>query len=176
MKIFGLSGWSGGGKTTLMVALLEELSGRGFTVSTIKHAHHDFDIDQPGKDSYRHRSAGAREVLVGSGRRWALMHELRDAPEPSLDALLERLAPVDLVLIEGFKRDRHAKIEVHRAANNKPLLHGDDRQIVAIAADVALDGLDIPIFGLDDAAGITNFILAHTGLPARKEVTDRGTA
>lgn len=176
MKIFGLSGWSGGGKTTLMVALLEELSARGFTVSTIKHAHHDFDIDQPGKDSYRHRSAGAREVLVGSGRRWALMHELRDAPEPTLEALLTRLDPVDLVLIEGFKRDRHAKIEVHRGANNKPLLHGGDRQIVAIAADVALDGLEIPHFDLNDINAIADFILAHTGLPARKEAMARGTA
>src|SRR5260370_34393929 len=122
MKIFGFAGWSGSGKTTLMTALIPELVARGLTVSTIKHAHHAFDVDQPGKDSWRHREAGATEVLVASERRWALMHELRDAPEPSLDALVARISPVDLLLVEGFKRHPHPKLEVYRAALGKPLI------------------------------------------------------
>src|SRR6516225_1410055 len=123
MKIFGLAGWSGSGKTTLMVKLLRELTRRGLTVSSIKHAHHGFDVDQPGKDSYEHRAAGAREVLVVSANRLALMRELRGAPEPSLADLLRLIAPVDLVLVEGFKRDPLPKIEVYRATNGKPLIH-----------------------------------------------------
>src|SRR5690242_4506755 len=114
MRIFGLAGWSGSGKTTLMAALLPELVSRGLTVSTVKHAHHAFDIDQPGKDSWRHRQAGAREVMIASNRRWALMHELRDEPEPTLDELLRRLSPVDLVLVEGYKGHSHPKLEVYR--------------------------------------------------------------
>src|SRR5260370_10616248 len=132
MRIFGLAGWSGSGKTTLLAALIPELVARGLSVSTIKHAHHEFDIDQPGKDSWRHRQAGAREVMVASARRWAVMHELRGAPEPSLDELVARMSPVDLLLVEGRKRHPHPKIEVHRPALGKPLLYPDDPWCVAI--------------------------------------------
>lgn len=136
MRIIGLAGWSGAGKTTLLVKLIPCLVGRGVRVSTLKHAHHAFDVDRPGKDSHAHRQAGASQVLVASARRWALMTELREAPEPGLFDLLPRLDPVDLVLVEGFKRDRHPKIEIHRAANGKPWLHPADPRIVAVAADV----------------------------------------
>src|SRR5438876_5546754 len=133
MRIFGLAGWSGSGKTTLMTALIAEFISRGIAVSTIKHAHHSFDIDQPGKDSWRHRQAGAREVMVASGHRWALMHELRGDTEPSLDELVMRLGPVDVLIVEGFKRHPHPKLEVHRPSLGKPLLYPDDPHIVAIA-------------------------------------------
>lgn len=136
MRIVGFAGWSGAGKTTLIVRLIPVLCSQGLRVSTIKHAHHDFDIDKPGKDSYEHRMAGATEVLVASDRRFALMHELRGAPEPPLADLLRKLAPVDLVLIEGFKRDSYPKIEVYRAANGKPLLYPDDPNIRALASDL----------------------------------------
>ena len=119
MRVFGLAGWSGSGKTTLMAALIPQFVARGITVSTVKHAHHGFDVDQPGKDSWRHRQAGAREVMVVSDRRWALMHELREEPEPDLDKLLPRITPVDLLLVEGFKRHAHPKIEVHRPSLGK---------------------------------------------------------
>ena len=142
MRIVGFAGWSGAGKTTLIVKLIPALRARGLSVSTVKHAHHNFDIDKPGKDSYEHRVAGATEVLVASDQRFALMHELRDAPEPSLVELLRKLSPVDLVLVEGFKRDAHAKIEVHRAANGKPLLYPDDPNIKAIVSD--LPDSDVP--------------------------------
>ncbi len=164
MKVFGLAGWSGGGKTTLLVRLLPLLTGRGLRVSTIKHAHHDFDIDQPGKDSHRHREAGATEVLIGSARRWALIHEHHAAPEPPLADLLARMSPVDLVLVEGFKRDHHPKLEVWRRANGKPLLHPDDPDIVAVATDQPLDGLLLPRFDLDDAEAIARFIIDHRGV------------
>ena len=159
MHIFGLAGWSGSGKTTLMAALIPELTSRGLSVSTIKHAHHEFDIDRPGKDSWRHREAGATEVMVASSRRWALMHELRGDTEPGLPAMLARMSPVDLVLVEGFKREAHPKIEVHRAANGKPLLHPDDPSIVAIASDAPLHGLRIPLHHLDDVAAIADVVL-----------------
>ncbi|MEW6436130.1 MAG: molybdopterin-guanine dinucleotide biosynthesis protein B [Pseudomonadota bacterium] len=136
MRIIGFAGWSGAGKTTLIVKLIPALNARGLSVSTVKHAHHNFDVDKPGKDSYEHRMAGATEVLVASDQRFALMHELRGAPEPSLAALLGKLAPVDLVLVEGFKRDSHMKLEVHRAANGKPLLYPDDPQIKALISDL----------------------------------------
>src|SRR6266852_2887627 len=123
MRIIGLAGWSGSGKTTLLTRAIPRIVARGLTVSTLKHAHHDFDVDQPGKDSHSHRKAGATEVLGGSDRRWALMHELRDGAEPSLAALIQKLAPVDLVIIEGYKREPHPKLEVHRAAVAAPLLH-----------------------------------------------------
>lgn len=168
MKRFGLAGWSGAGKTTLMVKLLPELTGRGFTVSTVKHAHHSFDIDQPGKDSFRHRAAGATEVLIGSARRWALIHELREAPEPDLDELFQRMAPVDLVLVEGFKREGHDKLEVHRVANGKPLLAPDDPRIIAVASDKPLEGLTLPRLDLDDVTAIADFILGHCGLGLRR--------
>jgi molybdopterin-guanine dinucleotide biosynthesis adapter protein len=161
MRVFGLAGWSGSGKTTLMTALIPELVSRGLSVSTVKHAHHAFDIDQPGKDSWRHRQAGAREVMIASDRRWALMRELRDAPEPSLDELLQRLTPVDLVLVEGFKRHPHYKVEVYRPSLGKPPLHPEDPYIAAVASDERMAGLAIPSFSLSDAGAIANFILCH---------------
>ena len=131
MKIFGVTGWKNSGKTGLMERLITEFTTRGLTVSSIKHAHHSFDIDHPGRDSYRHRDAGARQVLLASRTRWALMHELRDEDEPSLGDLLEQLSPVDLVLIEGYKRDRHPKIEAHRKETGQPLIAPEDETIVA---------------------------------------------
>ncbi len=160
MRLIGLAGWSGAGKTTLMTRLIPELARRGVGVSTLKHAHHAFDIDQPGKDSYAHRSAGAQQVLVASARRWALMTELRDAAEPTLADLLRRLDPVDLVIVEGFKRDAHPKLEVHRGANAKPWLHPDDAFIAAIASDVAPPTARLPHAHLDDIAAIAGLILA----------------
>jgi molybdopterin-guanine dinucleotide biosynthesis protein B len=167
MKIFGLAGWSGSGKTTLLRRLIPELGARGLSVSTVKHAHHAFDLDQPGKDSHTHREAGAREVLVSSSVRWALMHELRGAEEPSLEALLERLGPVDLVLVEGFKRSPLPKLEIHRPANGKPLLAPDDPSIVAVATDDPALAVDRPLLALDDAAAIADFITRHLGLSAK---------
>jgi molybdopterin-guanine dinucleotide biosynthesis protein B len=164
MKRFGLAGWSGSGKTTLLVALIPEIVGRGLRVSTIKHAHHGFDVDQPGKDSYRHRAAGAAEVMIGSARRWALMHELRDAPEPDLDALARRMTPVDLLLIEGFKRENHPKLEIHRAALGKPPLFPDDPRIVAVASDGDLAGCPLPVLPLDDVGAIADLVLRTVGL------------
>ena len=161
MRLIGLAGWSGAGKTTLMTRLIPVLAARGVGVSTLKHAHHAFDIDRPGKDSYEHRSAGARQVLVASARRWALMTELRDGPEPPLRDLLRQLAPVDLVIVEGFKRDAHPKIEVHRAANGKPWLHPDDPAIAAIAADVPPPGGAPPWVHLDETAAIADLVLRH---------------
>jgi molybdopterin-guanine dinucleotide biosynthesis adapter protein len=161
MKVIGLSGWSGAGKTTLMVKLIPVLKARGLSVSTIKHAHHRFDVDKPGKDSFLHREAGATEVLVASDTRWALMHELRDEPEPRLDALLNHLAPVDLVVVEGFKRDGHVKLEVHRAGNGKPFLFPDDRDIVALASDTPPAMLAIPQVHLDDVNGVADLVVKH---------------
>lgn len=158
MRVIGLAGWSGAGKTTLLRRLIPMLTARGVEVSTLKHAHHSFDVDQPGKDSWEHRQAGAREVLVASGVRWALMHELRNETAPSLPSLLAHMCPVDLVLVEGFKRDRHPKIEVHRAANAKPLLYPGDRSMVAIASDADLPGLTIPRHHLDDIEAIAEVV------------------
>ena len=160
MKIIGLAGWSGAGKTTLIAKLIPALKARGLTVSTIKHAHHDFDVDTPGKDSFVHRQAGAREVVVTSTKRWVLMHELRDAPEPDLRALLGHLAPVDIVLVEGFKRDAHTKIEVHRVENGKPFLFPDDPTIVAVASD-APPPFGPPRVNLDNVDAIAALIVAH---------------
>ncbi len=162
MRVIGLAGWSGAGKTTLLCRLIPALVARGHTVSTLKHAHHAFDVDQPGKDSFLHREAGATEVLIGSAARWALMHELRGAPEPELPALLARLGPVDLVLVEGFKRGTHRKIEVHRAAVGKPLLHPDDPSIVAIAAD-PVEPAPIPSLSLDAIEAIADLVLRLAG-------------
>jgi molybdopterin-guanine dinucleotide biosynthesis protein B len=161
LRLIGLAGWSGAGKTTLMTRLIPELAARGASVSTLKHAHHAFDVDQPGKDSYVHRSAGARQVLVSSANRWALMTELRGAPEPSLAELLRRLDPVDLVIVEGFKRDAHPKLEVHRAANGKPWLHPEDPFIAAVASDVAPPGRRLPWVQLDDIAAVAALVLSH---------------
>jgi molybdopterin-guanine dinucleotide biosynthesis protein B len=160
MRVFGLAGWSGSGKTTLLARLIPVLVGRGVRVSTIKHAHHGFDIDTPGKDSHTHRLAGATEVLVASSRRWALMHELRDETEPTLAALLGQLALVDLVLIEGFKRDAHPKLEVYRPSLGKLLMQPDDSAIVAIAADAPVVA-NVPVVDLDDIDGIAALVLAH---------------
>jgi molybdopterin-guanine dinucleotide biosynthesis protein B len=168
MKVIGLAGWSGSGKTTLMMRLLPELIGRGLTVSTMKHAHHNFDIDQPGKDSYVHRSAGATEVVVASVNRWALMHENRGAPEPSAAELIRHMTPVDLLIIEGFKREPHPKIEVYRQANGKPLIHPDDPHIVAVASDMALPQVALPVLPLDDIGAIADFVLGHCGLAPRR--------
>lgn len=160
MKLIGLAGWSGAGKTTLLAKLIPCLAARGVSVSTIKHAHHRFDVDTPGKDSWVHREAGARQVLVASGARWALMTELRGAPEPELRELLRQLSPVDLVIVEGFKRTGHPKIEVHRAANGKPWLHPEDPAIVAAASDVPPPGA-LPWVGLDDAEAVAELALRH---------------
>ena len=161
MRIFGLAGWSGSGKTTLMTALIPELVDRGVTVSTLKHAHHAFDVDQPGKDSWRHRQAGAEEVMVSSPARWALMHELRGAPEPSFEELVRRMSPVDLLLVEGFKREALPKIEVHRAANGKPPIHPQDDCIVALVSDGADPPAHPPHAALDDIAAAADLVLAH---------------
>lgn len=164
MKIFGLTGWSGSGKTTLAVKLLPALTGRGLRVSTIKHAHKGFDIDHPGKDSHNHRVAGATEVLVSSPKRWALMHELRDEHEPTLDELVRKLQPVDLLLIEGFKRDRHPKLEVWRPSVGKPLIAAEDPTVVAIASDADVPGARVPVFHIDDAEAMAAFVVEHCGL------------
>ncbi len=163
MHIFGLAGYSGSGKTTLLERLIPFLTAQGLKLALIKHAHHDFDIDQPGKDSYRHRQAGATEVLVSSAQRWALMHELRGAEEPGLQAHLARLSPCDLVLVEGFKREPIPKLEIHRQANAKPLLFTQDPHIVAIATDAPIETA-LPIFDLNAIEAIGFFILKTTGL------------
>ncbi len=147
--------------TTLLTKVIPRLVARGCTVSTVKHAHHAFDVDQPGKDSHTHRLAGATEVLVGSANRWALVHELRGEPEASLGTLLAKLAPVDLVLVEGFKREAHPKLEVYRAAVGKPPLHPDDPAIVAVASDAALPAARVPVVMLDDVDGIVDILLAQ---------------
>jgi molybdopterin-guanine dinucleotide biosynthesis adapter protein len=165
MRIFGLTGWSGSGKTTLMAAIIPELIVRGITVSTVKHAHHAFDLDQPGKDSWRHREAGAREVMVASGRRWALQHELRGAAEPPLDELVAKMTPVDLLLIEGFKFHPHPKIEVYRPSLKKPARYPGDPFVVAVASDETLPDLPLPSLPLSDAATVASFILGHDGRP-----------
>jgi len=164
MKVIGIAGWSGSGKTTLLTRVIPELTRRGVSVSTIKHAHHAFDIDQPGKDSHAHRAAGASEVLISSANRFALMHELRGAPEWTLGALLGKLSPVDLVLVEGFKRENHPKLEVYRAVVGKPLLHPKDPDIVAVASDGPVTA-GVPVVSLDDIAGIADILLAQA-MPA----------
>jgi molybdopterin-guanine dinucleotide biosynthesis protein B len=158
MKVIGLAGWSGAGKTTLLTRLIPHFVAKGLRVSTIKHAHHNFDVDVPGKDSWVHRQSGATEVLISSSRRWALMHELRDAPEPSLREHLKRMSSVDLVVVEGFKADTHPKIEVYRVANGKPFLFPDDRAIVGIATDQKID-TRLPQADLDDIPTIATMIL-----------------
>lgn len=158
MKTLGITGWSGAGKTTLLTKLIPALIARGLRVSTIKHAHHNFDVDKPGKDSHRHREAGATEVLIGSAARWALMHENRDDDEPGLEALLAHMTPVDLVLVEGFKSAGHDKIEVHRQGLNKPLLCRDNRSFIALAANYQPGGLSIPLLDLDDVEAVADFV------------------
>lgn len=160
MRIIGLVGWSGSGKTALLAKIVPRLIARGCTVSTVKHAHHDFDVDTPGKDSHVHRTAGATEVLVTSGRRWALMHELRGAAEPSLEVLLGKLSPVDLVLVEGFKTAGHCRIEVFRRAVGKPPLHPDNPQIAGIVSDTPFPDAGRPVVDLDDIEGVIALVLA----------------
>ena len=161
MRVFGLAGWSASGKTTLLTALIPELVSRGITVSTLKHAHHAFDVDQPGKDSWRHRQAGAREVMISSQNRWALMHELRGAAEPTFEELVRRMSPVDLLLVEGFKHHPHPKMEVYRPSLGKPLLHPEDPLVVAIASDEVLPELSLPWLPLSDISAVATFILGH---------------
>jgi molybdopterin-guanine dinucleotide biosynthesis protein B len=161
MRIIGLAGWSGAGKTTLMTKVIPVLIQRGLKVATVKHAHREFDIDRPGKDSWLHREAGASEVAIVSSRRWALIHELRDEPEPPLAEILAKLSPVDLVIVEGFKRHAHPKLEVYRAATGKPLLYPDDDCIVAIATDAPLPQAPLPVLMLDDVESIANVLQAE---------------
>lgn len=164
-RIFGIAGWKNSGKTGLAVRLVAELVARGYRVSTIKHAHHDFDIDKVGADSYRHRQAGAHEVTIVSGTRYAIMHELRGAPEPTFEEILARLAPCDLVLIEGYKREPIPKIEARRlAAANRTPLAPEDPHIVAIAADHPVTDTALPVFDLDDTIAIADFVVATTEL------------
>ena len=165
MKVFGLAGWSGSGKTTVMVNLLPELIQRGFSVSTVKHAHHKFDIDKPGKDSHSHRLAGATEVLVGSSQKWALIHEDREnKKEADIDTLISRMEEVDLVLVEGFKNLNHTKIEIFRNALKKPTLFNNDNSIVAIVSDCEMPEADIPKLDFSDIKGIADFIINRCGL------------
>lgn len=164
MKCIGFAGWSGSGKTTLLVRLIPELTGRGLSVSTVKHAHHRFDVDQPGKDSHAHRAAGATEVMVSSANRWALMHEHRGAPEPTLEQLIAQMNPVDLLLVEGFKHDPHDKIEIFRRSVGKPLMAPDDPHIVAVASDGPVPEASVPVLALDDTRAIADLILKHCGL------------
>ena len=161
MRIIGLAGWSGSGKTTLITKLIPRLIARGIAVSTLKHAHHGFDLDQPGKDSFFHRAAGATEVIISSAKRWAILHELREQPEWDLAALVGKMSPVDLVLVEGFKRDAFPKLEIHRAANGKPPIHPEDSYIVAIASDVALPAAKVPVIDLNDIEAIADLLLKH---------------
>jgi molybdopterin-guanine dinucleotide biosynthesis protein MobB len=161
MRVIGVVGWKNNGKTTLVVRLVEYLCGLGYRVSTIKHAHHSIDLDKPGKDSWRHREAGATEVILASARRYVLMHELREEAEPPLGSLLKRLAPVDLVIVEGFKGTQLPKIEVHRAELGTKLIALTDPDVVAVASDVLLPKLAVPVVGLDDIPAVAAMMLSH---------------
>jgi molybdopterin-guanine dinucleotide biosynthesis protein B len=161
MRIIGLAGWSGSGKTTLITKLIPRFRARGVAVSTLKHAHHGFDLDQPGKDSFFHRAAGATEVIISSAKRFAILHELREEAEWDLPDLVAKMSPVDLVLVEGYKRDAFPKLEIHRAANGKPLIHPEDTHIVAIASDVALPAAKVPVIDLNDIEAIADMLLKH---------------
>jgi molybdopterin-guanine dinucleotide biosynthesis adapter protein len=161
MRIIGLAGWSGAGKTTLLAKTLPRIVARGLSVSTLKHAHHSFDLDQPGKDSHTHRMAGATEVLISSANRYAIMHELRGAPEPSLYELLDRLSPVDLVVVEGFKAARYRKLEIFRAEVGKPALHVDDPLIVGIISDTPFPDSGRPVVAIDDIDAVVALMLEH---------------
>jgi molybdopterin-guanine dinucleotide biosynthesis protein B len=163
MKIFGVAGWSGSGKTTLIEKLIPRFTARGLRVSLIKHAHHTFDVDQPGKDSYRHRHAGASEVLVTSSRRWVLMHELRGAQEPSFEDQVKHLSPCDLLIVEGFKHAAIPKLEVWRTVTGEGMLHPQDPHIVAVASDAKVE-TKLPLLDLNDDAGIADFMVRHLKL------------
>ena len=171
MRIIGLAGWSGSGKTTLITKLIPRLIARGHRVSTIKHAHHGFDLDQPGKDSFFHRAAGATEVIISSAKRWAILHELREEPEWDLRGLVAKMSPVDLVLVEGFKRDAFPKLEIHRTANGKPLIHPEDPHIVAIASDIALPQAKVPVIDLNDVESIADLLLKRAIAVGAAEAT-----
>jgi molybdopterin-guanine dinucleotide biosynthesis protein B len=160
-KVIGLAGWSGSGKTTLLVKLIPLLAGRGLRVATLKHAHHAFDVDHPGKDSYEHRKAGASEVIVSSARRWAQIHEIGEGTEATLPQLLKRFSPCDLILVEGFKTGKHPKLEVYRQATGKPPLHPSDPHIVAVASDIVFPDAGVPVVKLDDVAGIADIVFSH---------------
>jgi molybdopterin-guanine dinucleotide biosynthesis adapter protein len=170
MKIFGIAGYSGSGKTTLIEKLIPLFTGRGLAVSLLKHAHHTFDVDQPGKDSYRHRHAGCQEVLVSSSRRWALMHELRGRSEPTLNELVMHISPCDLLLIEGFKHEPIPKLEIYRGVVGESFLHPQDKHIVAVASDNKVETA-LPQFELDDAKGIATFIALHVGLQPSRQLS-----
>ncbi|MDA0996653.1 MAG: molybdopterin-guanine dinucleotide biosynthesis protein B [Proteobacteria bacterium] len=163
MKVFGFAGWSGSGKTTLVIKVIPALIQRGLSVSTIKHTHHNVDIDRPGKDSYEHRVAGAYEVLITGANRWALLHENRGEPEPDIDTMLGHMSAVDLVLIEGFKSYPHPKLEVYRPSIGKPLLANQDANVVAVASDEAVPGLSVPLLRLGDIDGVADFITGYLG-------------
>ena len=164
MKVFGIVGMSGSGKTELLVKLIPELKSRGIEVSTIKHTHHNVELDSPGKDSYRHRHSGAKQVMISSAKRWALMHELRETSEPTLHDLIEKFDAVDLLLVEGFKREGHKKIEVFRKNYKQELLSPGDKTILAVAGDGPIDGLKVPLIDLNNVPAIADFILEHTNL------------
>jgi len=165
MKVIGVVGWKNNGKTTLVVRLVAHLTSLGYRVSTVKHAHHEVDLDRPGKDSHRHREAGAGEVMLATSRRWALIHEFRDdEPEPPLEALLARMSPADIVVVEGFKRFPHPKVETHRRERGTPLLAEGDPSIVAVASDEPLPGLAVPVLDLDDVTGIAALVLRRLEL------------
>jgi molybdopterin-guanine dinucleotide biosynthesis adapter protein len=163
MNIYGIIGYKNAGKTSLVERLITEITGRGFTVSTVKHAHHAFDLDHPGKDTFRHRQAGAGQVMLSTGARWVLMTELRGTQEPDLTDLLARMDPVDLILIEGYKRDRHPKIEVHRAVTGHPLIAPGDATVRAVACDTVMD-VTVPLLDLNDTGAVADFILQQVGL------------
>ena len=164
MRIFGIAGFKNSGKTTLVVALLRELTARGYRMATVKHAHHDFDIDHPGKDSHQHREAGANEVIVASSRRWAHIKELGDEPEPDLADLLKHIGDVDLILVEGYKHGDHPRLEVRRAGQKQPVLAASNPEICAVVTDEALSDLTVPLFDRADTAGIADFIEQRVGL------------
>ena len=160
-NVIGITGWSGSGKTSLITRLIPELRSRGLRVATIKHAHHTFDTDTPGKDSYKHRAAGALEVVVSSKKRWAFMHENHDDGEPSLGDLLQRMSPADIILVEGFKNDSHAKIEVHRPSTGAELICSTNESVIAIASDENMPDRAVPVLDLNDTRAIANFIAHH---------------
>ena len=168
MKTFGMIGWSGSGKTTLIIQLIPELIRRGYSISSMKHTHHNFDIDKPGKDSYEHRVAGAKQVLITGSKRWALLNENRDQEESSIDDLLAKMDPVDLVLIEGFKKHPHSKMEVYRPSVERPLLALEDKSVVAIATDEEVDGGGLPIIDLNSVASVADFIVEFCDLEKRR--------
>jgi molybdopterin-guanine dinucleotide biosynthesis protein B len=175
MRIFGLAGWSGAGKTSLLAKLIPHLTAQGLRVSTLKHAHAAFDIDVPGKDSHTHRMSGATEVLVSSPRRFALIHELRGAPELELPELLRKLSPVDLVLVEGYKRHSHPKLEIYRAEIGKDFIHPNDPEVVAIASDTPLPGATLPVIDLNDVEAVAAIVLKHAAPVADMLAVKRGS-